>query len=282
MISGGCVNSVSVIIPTWNRAAFIKKAINSALKQTFSPLEIIVCDDGSTDNTFEIINSFKDSRIRWTAGPRSGRPAIPRNRGIAISRGEWIAFLDSDDEWLPEKLETQLSLAVKLKCKAVCSNAYRVIPNKGTEGNLLSWHKNRLSFYDLIKVNNVICSSAMIHRSCFSTVVGFPEEIQLTALEDYALWLRIATQTDFAFIKEPMTIYHDDAVNSIRKEKPDVNVQRQQILLNFLEWGGAHKEISKEYLTKATRYYNLAEIANRSKFHNLAIKVISKLSKRIN
>src|SRR5262245_1813867 len=100
---------ISVIIPTWNRAQSVKRAISSALRQTHPPHEILVCDDGSTDNTEEVVRAMGDSRVRWIAGPHAGCPAVPRNRGIAASKGDWIAFLDSDDAWLPEKLEAQIA-----------------------------------------------------------------------------------------------------------------------------------------------------------------------------
>ncbi len=92
---------VSVIIPTWNAAATIKTAVLSALRQTYPPLEILVCEDGSTDNSKEIVESLNDARVRWLTGPHAGQPAIPRNRGIRKATGQWLAFLDSDDEWLP-------------------------------------------------------------------------------------------------------------------------------------------------------------------------------------
>src|SRR4051794_13419670 len=103
-------NSVSVIIPTWNRAATLGPAIQSVLNQTYPPREVLVCDDGSTDNSVDVVAQLDDQRIRWLPGGRGGRPAIPRNRGIGAATGEWLAFLDSDDEWLPDKLERQLGL----------------------------------------------------------------------------------------------------------------------------------------------------------------------------
>lgn len=91
--------SVSVIIPTWNRELRLKKTIESVLVQTLFPLEILVCDDGLTDNTFEIVKSLNHSKVKWILGEHSGLPAVARNRGIRESKGEWLAFLDSDDWW---------------------------------------------------------------------------------------------------------------------------------------------------------------------------------------
>jgi glycosyltransferase involved in cell wall biosynthesis len=224
----------------------------SALNQTASPLEVLVCDDGSTDNSRKIIEAIGDARIRWIEGPRSGRPAIPRNRGIKESRGEWLAFLDSDDEWLPQKLEKQLELANRFQYRAACSNAHRHVPEKGLAENLLTLNSDRLKFDDLLRVNSVICSSALVHKSLFPVVSGFPEDHRLKAWEDYALWLRVATQTDFAFIPEPLLMYRDDAANSIRRENTSVWKQRKAVFNDFISWGKT-KGIPVNFLRKVWR-----------------------------
>lgn len=210
--------SVSVIIPTWNRADTIKAAVLSALNQTNPPLEVLVCDDGSSDDTEQVVHGLiqQDARVKWLPGPRGGRPAIPRNRGISHSRGEWVAFLDSDDEWLPTKLERQFELLDRTGCRAACSNALRLVPNEGVVGTLLDWQGETLTFDDLLAVNNVVCCSALVHRSVLDSTGGFSEGINLRAVEDYALWLRVATQTDFAYVAEPQVLYRDDAPNSVR------------------------------------------------------------------
>ncbi len=231
------LSTVSVIIPTWNRAHTLGAAIQSALSQEPAPLEILVCDDGSSDPSRELVESMADPRIRWIEGPHMGRPAIARNRGIAESRGQWIAFLDSDDEWLPGKLQTQLALAHRLDCLATCGNAVRVVPGQGIQGQLLALDASRLGFKELLRGNFVICSSAMFERSLLRKVGGFPERAELAALEDYALWLRVATFTDFAFVAQPVVSYRDDQANSIRgREASDARAQRERVYLSYLEW----------------------------------------------
>jgi len=250
------MSNVSVIIPTWNRADMIEKAIRSAINQTLSPLEVLVCDDGSTDNSEIIVNSINDSRVKWVPGPHRGLPAIPRNRGISESRGEWLAFLDSDDEWLPGKLQKQLQLAHKLNCKALCANAYHFVPEKGIVDNLLSWSKEIISFDDLVKGNQVICSSSLIHRSLLESVTGFPEDPEV--IEDYALWLRVATQTYFAFVNEPLLIYRDDPENSIRgKITEDIPLQRKHVLSDFAKWAETAKnfDLLNDYILKMKTHW---------------------------
>ena len=269
------MSNVTVIIPTWNRADTIEKAVRSALDQIIPPFEILVCDDGSTDGTEQIIKSIGDERVKWIPSPHSGRPALPRNRGIRESKGEWLAFLDSDDAWLPDKLEKQLNLAKKMGCRAVCSNAHRLVPEKGRQGELLSWKQERITFNDLLDVNLVICSSSLIHNSIFEQALGFPEAPCLTAIEDYSLWLRVATQTDFAYVKKPLLIYRDAPNNSIRNpDATTVWMQRKFVLSNFLDWSEKRK-ISNEYMAKARKAYKKASrCATKYRWFNCLKKII--------
>ena len=100
---------VSIVMPSWNTGAFIAESIRSVLAQTYSNWELIVVDDGSTDNTDEVVASFSDPRIKYFKNPRNVGAALTRNRALREARGEWMAFLDSDDLWAPEKLERQLA-----------------------------------------------------------------------------------------------------------------------------------------------------------------------------
>jgi glycosyltransferase involved in cell wall biosynthesis len=100
---------ISVIIPTWNRELLIKEAIESVLNQTTPVHEIILCDDGSSDQTIEYVKNTFGKKVKILSLNHSGRPSIPRNRGIHAATGEYIAFLDSDDLWMPNKLELQLN-----------------------------------------------------------------------------------------------------------------------------------------------------------------------------
>jgi len=270
------MSNVTVIIPTWNRADTIEKAVRSALDQTIPPLEVLVCDDGSTDDTEQIVKSIGDERVKWIPSPHSGRPALPRNRGIRESKGEWLAFLDSDDAWLPDKLEKQLNLAKKIGCRAVCSNAHRLVPEKGRQGELLSWKRERITFNDLLDINLVICSSSLVHRSIFEQALGFPEEPCLTAIEDYSLWLRVVTQTDFAYVKKPLLIYRDAPDNSIRNpDATTVWMQRKFVLSNFLDWS-EKKKVSIEYMAKARKEYKKASrCAIKYRWFNSLKKIIS-------
>lgn len=227
---------VSAIIPTWNRAFDLEKAARSVLNQSISSIELLICDDGSTDDSKNLLSKITDNRLRWIDCTRSGRPAIPRNIGIRESRGEWLAFLDDDDEWLPDKLEKQLQAAKNAGCLAVCSNAVRFVPDKGMAGNYLTLEREQINFDDLLKVNEVICSTALVHKSLLENAIGFPEDEQLKALEDYALWLRIATMSTFAYIAEPLIVYKDQPTTSIRSNNISEWEQRRRVFANLLKW----------------------------------------------
>jgi teichuronic acid biosynthesis glycosyltransferase TuaG len=229
---------ISVIIPSWNNAASIKKAITSCLNQTLQPLEVLICDDGSTDKTGAIVKSIHSTLVKWHPGKKhSGRPAVPRNRGIKKAKGEWLAFLDADDEWLPGKLEEQIAIAKKTKCLAVCSNAFRKIKDGSRKSLYFNFPDKHLNLGSLLVTNYVICSSMLIHRSLLKKTGGFPENKKLASVEDYALWLRVAGLSDIYYLKKPLVIYNDSPKTSIRsKVKRNPTLTKIYILKDFFSW----------------------------------------------
>lgn len=260
------MDKVSVIIPTWNRSRTIKRAIMSVLKQTCSVYEIFVCDDGSTDNSRNIILAIDDERIKWIPGNRVGRPAVPRNRGIQRASGNWFAFLDSDDEWLPQKLDKQLQAMKESGCRASCSNAYRVTNKSLLLKPFSNYTRSLLTYETLIQNNNVICSSVIVHASIFSSIGFFPENKDLVALEDYAFWLRVATQTDFAFVQEPL-LFYQESFDSIRSMKKDVWEQRNRVFDDFFHWILHNSEnISQSRVNLALANYKIASKMARAGF----------------
>lgn len=144
-------NLVSVIIPTYNRSDLIKETINSVLNQTHKNFELIIVDDGSTDNTKTVIESFKDNRIKYILQKHIGLPATGRNNGINIAKGDYIALLDSDDQWLPKKSEKQSEFMEKNPdILLIASNGYIFLLNKVLTGNHY-WRNKKVSFRKLIK-----------------------------------------------------------------------------------------------------------------------------------
>jgi teichuronic acid biosynthesis glycosyltransferase TuaG len=229
---------ISIIIPSYNRAELLKNAVMSVLTQTFTNFEVIVCDDGSTDNSEELILSLNDERIKWLSLPHSGKPSVPRNHGMRKSKGEWLAFLDSDDRWFPSKLETQINILKTHKYQAISSNCFAVNNANNKSHLMININNDSFSFYELIERNLAVTSMVMFNRGLLDKVIGFPEADCLKIGEDYALWLRVASYTDFAYIIEPLGEYSDAPSESIRgtvEEMPFRSLQNV-VLRNYIDW----------------------------------------------
>ena len=189
---------VSVITPTYNSGKFIGKTIESVIGQTYKNWEMIVVDDGSTDDTESIARSYssKDSRIKYLSlGHNSGRPAVPRNYGIKHANGEYIAFLDSDDLWLPGKLEKQIKLFQISNETAMVYTRYKTIEGDTISSRIFpknGRYKSGNIFKSLYLRSFVACSSVMVKRSVLDQVGLFSADPDLIAIEDTDLWLRIA------------------------------------------------------------------------------------------
>jgi glycosyltransferase involved in cell wall biosynthesis len=197
---------VSVIIPTYNRAAYLQKALQSVKEQTYQCLEIIVIDDGSTDDTGKMLENYGGQLSYFYQENRGISGA--RNAGIKRARGEFIAFLDSDDYWLPDKTAQQLALfkqhpeygLVAARCASIrLDGSYREKNRPGRSGWVLE---------DLFKANFIRTSAAMVKQECFKNIGLFDEELR--ECEEYDLWLRIAAQYPMGFINKSLAVYVDN------------------------------------------------------------------------
>jgi len=198
--------TVSVIIPTFNRRDYITIALDSVLAQTYKDYEIIIIDDGSSDDTREILKPYRDNLRYFYQENRGIAPS--RNRGIEEARGDYIALLDSDDYWLPEKLEHQVNgFRENPQCGMIATRCSSIDPSgrfrKHNRPGKSGW-----VLLDLFKANFIRTSSAMITRECLTTVGLFDES--LTECEEYDLWLRIAKHYPISFINDPLTVYTDN------------------------------------------------------------------------
>jgi len=182
---------VSVVIPTYNGASYIREAVDSALAQKYQPLEVIVVDDGSTDNTEDVLKPVM-GRIRYIKKANGG-PAGARNAGIKEAKGEFIAFLDGDDVWEPHKLTWQMPAFEN----ANVGLAYANVSVMDEGGNPLE-HTIRLAkseglvFEDLFRKNFIPTSTVVARKSCIEKAGYFDENRELISVEDYDLWLKIA------------------------------------------------------------------------------------------
>jgi len=194
---------VSVIIPTYNRARSVSSAIQSVLDQTFEDFEIIVVDDGSTDNTKEVIKSFKDKKIHYLRHIKNKGSQAARNTGIKHSKGKFIAFLDDDDMWLPQKLERQLTIIEDKPDIGVIYTGFVFI----SDGKVYYVYTPSLRgniYYDVLKKTVAATSTVLLRRECFNKVGFFDEH--LPRYEDWDLWIRLAKHFKFDFIKEPLVL----------------------------------------------------------------------------
>ncbi len=210
--------SVSVIIPTFNRKCLIIETIESVLAQTFGDFEIIVVDNGGTDDTASVIEQFNDSRIRYHWQEPTGRPAPPRNKGLQMARGKYIGFLDSDDLWIENKLESQLAMfennpALKwVYCKVA---GFDHVTGNVKESNSGEVYYEGDVCHQLIRHNFIPSASPLIRKTVFNVVGEFNENPILFAREDWELWLRIAAIYPIGFVSEVLAKYriHSDAIS---------------------------------------------------------------------
>lgn len=206
---------VSVIIPTFNNDATIVQAIQSAINQTFIDCEIIVVDDGSTDSTRSLVTPFIDTgKIIYLYQKNAGSGAA-RNAGINSARGEYVAFLDADDYWHPEKIAKQVTIFIQNQNAIVCSTEavtvdelehinpiYRTAIDRPRTG----WVLCHFIFHNIVTL-----SSAMVKTSVLREIGGFVKDRSLMRVEDYDLWLRLAARGMFCLVPETLTYYRTRA-----------------------------------------------------------------------
>ena len=215
---------VSVIIPTFNRSHFIKNCILSVKHQSLKPVEIIVVDDGSTDDTFSILKNMgfsnsedKDNEMKYIRTENKGISAA-RNIGIKSSRGEFIALLDSDDEWKHNKLKVQLSSLKDTGFKNMVSHTDEIWIKNGVRLNPQKKHLKRGGniFENCLKLCCVSPSSSLINKNLFSELGYFDEG--LPACEDYDFWLRYSVQNEFHYVEKPLLIKNGGHSDQLSKK----------------------------------------------------------------
>jgi glycosyltransferase involved in cell wall biosynthesis len=222
---------VSVIIPTYNRAQFLPRAIRSVQGQTFRDWELIVVDDGSIDGTQQLLRAWADMRV--VSQPNRGVSAA-RNAGVRIASGEWIAFLDSDDEWRPEKLERQMECVANRPAIWIWHTDETWFRNGKLLRQKAHHRKQGGLFFDRAVERCLISpSSVMIHRRLVERVGLFDES--LPAAEDYDLWLRVTAFYEVGFVPEPLTIKHAEAENQLSVVTQSIDRYRIRALVKILE-----------------------------------------------
>lgn len=216
---------VSVIIAAYNCRDTILSAIHSALSQTYQNIEVIVCDDSSTDDTWSIIKKIKDPRVICTTNIYSKGAAGARNSALKIANGSYVAFLDSDDYWTPSKIEKQISFMEKENLSFSYSNYY-IVKKENISGVFLS--PSSITYNEMLKCCNIACSTVIIDKRKHCDVT-FP----YIAKEDYALWLRLLSSGANALNTNYIDSYyrvHDKSVSANKLKE----FKRQDNVLKFI------------------------------------------------
>lgn len=254
---------VSVILPTYNCARFLQESVGSVLSQTYHLYEIIVVDDGSTDNTREVLQPFIQ-RIRYLHLEQNKGLPTARNTGIQSARGAYIAFIDADDLWLPEKLETDIECFAQHPDTSMVYSKHLNIDEKGKEFDGATQKRlpsGRIFLQLFSEQNFIISSSVVVRKEVFETTGLFDE--RLFNCQDWDMWLRIAFSFQAAGINKPLVKYRHNP-HSLSKNRENVLKYQKQVIdktyTAFKDTVGGiseklyHRRLASQY-AKAGRYY---------------------------
>ena len=267
--------TVSIIIPTYNRGQSIGRSIESVLSQTYQDFEVIVVDDGSTDNTRELVAGFNDERIRYVRHEENKGEAAARNTGIKAARCDYIAYQDSDDEWLPEKLARQIELLENASPEVgVIYTGFWKTENHKRTYVPFSWvsQKNGDIHKELLKGNFIGSPVVLIKKECFNKVGLFDE--RLRNLVDWELWLRISKRYHFRCVDEPLAVAHYDSDNAsddldslidalelvLEKNRDEFEVEKKLLAKHWINIGNllvvkGRVKKGRRYIVNALRLY---------------------------
>jgi len=207
------VPEVSVVVPAFNAAAYLPAAIRSVVDQGVSDLEIVVVDDGSTDGTERLMEA-QAGPVRYLRQPNQG-VAVARNRGIEVSRGRYVAFLDADDTWLPRKLERQLARLAGQPAR-LCYSAFVVVDSRMAPREVRRSRRRGTALEDLLTLGNVVGSicTVLCERELLQAGGGFDPTLSQCA--DWDMWVRLAARTEFLYLDEPLVTYRQHEANMSR------------------------------------------------------------------
>lgn len=228
---------VSVVIPTFNRCDLLPQTLESVLGQSFGALEVIVVDDASTDGTQAYVQGHADPRVRYIRNPWSGLPAVNRNTGIKASRGEFIAFVDSDDLWLPEKLTTQVRFMREnpgqswcfCRHDILCHQSGQVLPGPVySETREVPFAPHRLLSRCFIGSPTPLVRQSLLERAGLLN-----ESPSLRFSEDWEFWLRLSAIQPGAFIPQTLALYRVHPRNAVKTT--DISQERQRFMATIAE-----------------------------------------------
>lgn len=288
---------VSVIIPTYNAVDYLSETVDSVLQQTFTDWELIIVDDGSSDQTVSWIAELVDPRIRLICQENQG-VTVARNTGITKSCGEYIAFLDHDDLWHPTKLEKQVRCLDKNPTVGLVHTWMVSVDAQGmSTGRIMASDAEGDVWAKLLEKNTVASSSVMLRRTCLSTAGVFSTERELYTVEDWEFWIRIAAHYPFGVIKEPLLSWRQHANNGSKNwrlmkqayrlviEKAFESVPSELMYLKDRSYGHANLCLAWRVLQSGDKDYKQAiqfrqqaihhypELRNTGEYKNLSVAI---------
>lgn len=264
---------VSVILPTYNRSAILGKSIKSVLDQTFQDFELIIVDDGSNDNTADVVKKFEDKRIKYIKKQTNKGAASAMNTGIRTSKGYFVSIQNSDDIWLPEKLETEIKAFQKAgpRVGVVYVGAYRIFNGKKFYVPSPRVKKKEGKIHNQILKGNFVNGLSLIKKDCLEKVGLYDDS--LPGLEDWELYIRLSKYYDFKFVDRPLIMakFSPDSLSIV----PSISIDSTKMILkkHFKEFNRNKKALSMNYGLLGYWSFLDGEIKIGRKYYKKAIKL---------
>ena len=267
---------VSIVTPTYNRARFIGQAVESVLAQTMPDWELLLVDDGSTDNTREVVEPYlADPRIHYFYQPNQGQ-SIARNNALEKARGDFIGFLDSDDLWCADKLEQQLALFENHPDVDIVHGDENMIDEQGQETSRenMRRYSGRIT-PQLLADNSVSITTALVRRGCFDEMGGF--QASHGVADDYDLWLRFSSRYRFHYEPGIVAAYRvmPDQISSDKRRRFAAN---EKIIKDFLDQYGSTLSLQERrwglarFYCRSARYF--ASVSDRRRAAREVLKAL--------
>ena len=262
---------VSIVIPTYNHAPMLQRALATVVEQTYQNWNAIVVNNFSTDNTLEVVTAFNDPRIQCVNFRNNGVIGASRNEGISLATGKYVAFLDSDDTWFPTKLEKCVEI-LESGSDLVCHAEYWI--DESGKSRLVAYGPSEAAtHHNLIYNGNRISTSATVVRTALlKEVHGFDVSPELISTEDYDLWIRLAAKSNkFAFIDEPLGEYHRHD-NNVSANIEKHLMAELALLAKHFSTNTRYENVIARRRRTALAYYGAGRSLHRTSKHFLALK----------
>ena len=266
---------VSIVIPTYNHAPMLQRALATVVEQTYQNWNAIVVNNFSTDNTLEVVAAFNDPRIQCVNFLNNGVIGASRNEGIALATGKYVAFLDSDDTWFSTKLEKCVEI-LESGSDLVCHAEYWI--DESGKSRLVAYGPSEAATHHnlIYKGNRISTSATVVRTALLKEVHGFDVTPELISTEDYDLWIRLAAKSDkFAFISEPLGEYHRHDNNVSANIEKHLTAELALLEKHFSANTRFENMIARRR-RKALAYYGAGRSLHRTRKHFLALQKYSR------